>query len=174
MKLKTITLGIILSVMSSTAFAADGYKNVKFGSSVETVLASKLCSLQKYKSDTHGMDSYACQDFVFSGQPTLAMAIFLNGKFQRFAISLNTSATPVLEGLTKKYGPASSSSTAEEMDRAAVTGDSIFVRFDNDTVFVQGNKNLSTGKDEGILVYTTPQYDKELLALQAKSLRNDL
>ncbi|HEN3660453.1 TPA: hypothetical protein U5E42_000125 [Yersinia enterocolitica] len=173
MKLRAISLGLALAVMSSSVLAVDGYKGVKFGSNIDTLLKSNICSFKKYDENTT-VTTYLCKDFKFSGSNTIAMAFFLDGKFQRLAISLNTNVVSVLDGLVKKYGPASSASTAEEMKLASTTGEPIYVKFDNDTVFVKGQKDLPTGKDEGVLVYTSSTYEKELVRLQSKAVQDDL
>lgn len=87
MKFRTISLGLALAVMSSSVLAVDGYKGVKFGSNVDTLLKSNICSFKKYDDDTT-VTTYFCKDFKFSGSNTVAMAFFLDGKFQRFAITL--------------------------------------------------------------------------------------
>lgn len=173
MKLRTISLGLALVVMSSSVLAVDGYKGVKFGSNVDTLLKSNICSFKKYDNDSI-VTTYACRDFKFSGSNTAAMAFFLDGKFQRFVITLNVKVDSVFNGLAKKYGPPSSTSTAEEMHNAATTGKPIYIRFDNDTIFIRGQKDLSTGKDDGMLIYSSPSYDKELTKMQSKTIQDDL
>lgn len=82
MKLKSIALGMFLFVASSSAMAVDGYKGVKFGSSLNELNAGKLCTWNKYqKNKTDGMDYYSCENFKFSGKNTLAMAFFIDKKF---------------------------------------------------------------------------------------------
>ncbi|CNJ92458.1 Uncharacterised protein [Yersinia mollaretii] len=174
MKLRTISLGLALAVMSSSVLAVDGYKGVKFGSNLDTLLSSKICTFKKYDNDSTGIAAYACKDFKFSGTNTVAMAFFLDGKFQRLAITLNTNVESVLDGLVKKYGAASSTSTAEEMEKAQTTGEPVYLRFDNDTIFVRGQNNQSTGKYEALLVYSSPSYGKELLKIQSKAVQDDL
>lgn len=173
MKLRTISLGLALAVMSSSVLAVDGYKGVKFGSNIDTLLKSNICSFIKY-DDSPTVTTYFCKDFKFSGSNTIAMAFFLDGKFQRLAITLNVKVDSVFDGLVKKYGPASSTSTAEEMHNASTTGKPIYIRFDNDTVFILGQKDLSTGKDNGMLIYSSPNYAKELTKIQSKNIQDDL
>ena len=173
MKLRTISLGLALAVMSSSVLAVDGYKGVKFGSDIETLLKSNICTFKKY-DESSIVTTYVCKDFKFSGSNTIAMAFFLDGKFQRFAITLNVKVDSVFDGLVKKYGPASSTSTAEEMHNASTTGEPIYIRFDNDTVFIRGQKDLTTGEDSGLLVYSSANYAKELTRIQSKSIQNDL
>ncbi|WP_145546541.1 hypothetical protein [Yersinia intermedia] len=173
MKFRTISLGLALAVMSSSVLAVDGYKGVKFGSNVDTLLKSNICSFKKYDDDTT-VTTYFCKDFKFSGSNTVAMAFFLDGKFQRFAITLNVKVDSVFNGLVKKYGPASSTSTAEEMHNASTTGEPIYIRFDNDTIFIRGQRDLSTGKDDGMLIYSSPSYEEELTKMQLKTIQGDL
>ncbi|MEC5319290.1 hypothetical protein VSX61_10105 [Brenneria populi subsp. brevivirga] len=175
MKVKSLALGLVLSVFSFTSSAVDGYKGVKFGSDVKTVLAAKWCNFKKYnENETKGLDAYYCENFKLSGKDSLAMAIFLDGKFERLSLTLNIDINSVIAALEKKYGNASSASTPEEVKKAMELGGSIYIRYDNDTVIVIGSRDIEAKKDYSQLVYTSPDYDKRLSELQAKELDNDL
>ncbi|AYC19837.1 hypothetical protein DZA65_02959 [Dickeya dianthicola] len=175
MKFKTIALVIALSATSFGVAAVDGYKGVKFGSDLKTVIAAKWCNLKKYEEKKiNGVESYYCQDFKFSGSNSLAMVLFLNGKFERLAITLNDGINPVVAALERKYGQPSSSSTPEEAKAALANGGSIYIKYDNDTIFVAGHRDASTGKDFSQLIYTSPNFDQAMEAQQAKNLGNDL
>lgn len=170
---KTIAFLGLISVAFS-AGAVDGYKGVKFGSSIAEVSKAHICDFKPYKNDVPGLDSLMCMDFKFSGNNTLASAIFINGKFERFVIRLNTSSDAVIDALKDKYGEISSSSSQEDMNRVTANGGNIFIRFDHDTVIVQGNHDADTKKDTGLLIYTTADYDSKLLAIKSKKLKEDL
>lgn len=173
MKKIAIFLGLMIS--ASSAYAVDGYKNINFGASINDVKKAHICSMKDYGADTPGMDSVACDDFKFSGRKTLAYAIFLNGKFERFAIVLrNNDTDAIITGLKDKYGNPSSSSTQDELQDAVKNGGSIFIKFDNDTVVFQGTRDSETLKDSGFLIYTTPDYDSKLATLKSKKFKDDL
>ena len=175
MKIKSLALGLALSVFSFTSSAVDGYKGVKFGSDVKTVLAAKLCNLQKYNDNkTKGLDAYYCNNFKLSGKDTTAMAIFLDGKFERLSISLNMDINPVMATLEKKYGKASSMSTPEEAKKVMSEGGSIHIKYDNDTIIATVDRDIEEKKEYTHLIYTSPDYDKLLSQLQVRELDNDL
>ncbi|MGX7911113.1 hypothetical protein [Klebsiella pneumoniae] len=175
MSCKTISLGILLAFISFQSFAVDGYKDVKFGVDVKSVLAAKWCNFKKYNDGgIKGLQSFYCTNFKFSGSDTLAVAIFLDGKFERLAISLNSGIDPLTSALEKKYGKPSSTSTPEEGQKAMTQGGSIYIRYDNDTVLLVGTRDISEGKDRSQLIYSSADYDKKLSALQAQNLEGDL
>lgn len=175
MKIKIVVIGLILSLTSSLAMAVDGYKDVKFGSSIKEVLDKKWCNWTAYKnSKPSGLQGYYCTDFKFSGQPTLAIAIFIDGKFERLSIILNRDITPVISALQKKYGPQSSSSSKEDSTKAIEHGGEIYIKFDNDTVFVSVNRDVKTQKDTSSLVYTSQNYDNLYAKTQEKELEGEL
>ncbi|WMW97834.1 hypothetical protein VI609_20870 [Klebsiella pneumoniae] len=175
MLFKTISLGVLISFISFQSFAVDGYKGVKFGADVNSVLAAKWCNFQKYKdSGIKGLQSYYCENFKFSGSDTLAMAIFLDGKFERIAISLNSGVAPLTAALEKKYGKPSSTTTPEEGQRVMAQGGSLYIRYDKDTVLLVGTRDISSGQDMSQLIYSSADYDKKLANLQAQNLEGDL
>lgn len=173
MKKIAILLGLMIS--TSSVYAVDGYKGVKFGASVDEVKAKHLCTMKDYKVDTPGMSSIVCGDFKFSGMQTQAFAIFLNGKFERFAIVLNSNDTDaIITGLNDKYGAPSSASSKEELQDAVKTGGNVFIKYDKDTVVFQGSRDSETLKDTGFLIYTTADYDSKLASLKSKKFKEDL
>ncbi|MFD3249444.1 hypothetical protein [Rahnella aquatilis] len=173
MKKIAVILGLLIAAPS--AYAVDGYKNIKFGSSIDEVKNAHVCSMKDYKADTPGMDSIVCNDFKFSGGKTQAFAIFLNGKFERFAILLrNNDTDAIITGLKDKYGTPSSTSSQDELQEAVKNGGNIFIKFDNDTVVFQGSRDSETLKDTGFLIYTTSDYDSKLTSLKSKEFKEDL
>ncbi|EPO2452360.1 MULTISPECIES: hypothetical protein [Providencia] len=174
--MKKILLGALLSIFVANANAVDGYKNIKFGSSIKDVVNANVCSLKEFP-DTNkvaGLTNYGCFDFQFGGKNTIAMAFFINGKFQRFAINIDDNYVSVLNGLIEKYGKPSSSDTPEKIKRADSTGEPVFVKFDNDTVVLRVQKNMSTGKESALLIYTSPKYDELLSKITKDSIIDDI
>ncbi|HDS4634401.1 TPA: hypothetical protein QH210_003597 [Klebsiella pneumoniae subsp. pneumoniae] len=175
MRFQKVSLGISLLLLSHQALAVDGYKGVKFGSDIKSVMAAKWCSFQQYKdSGIKGVQSYYCRDFKFSGTDTLAMAIFIEGKFERLAINLNTGIDPLTSALEKKYGKPSSTSTPEEGEKVMTQGGSIYIRYDNDTVLLVGTRDITKGKDTSQLIYSSADYNEKLTTLQSRNLDGDL
>ncbi|PHM47106.1 hypothetical protein [Xenorhabdus miraniensis] len=174
MKIKSVLLGLLLSVSSLSSWAVDGYKGVKFGSSVKELMDAKLCNFQKLPptSNLKEFSIYACSDFQFSGKKTLAMAAFLNGKFKRFLINVDSNINPLINALTKKYGTPSSMSSEEELVRALSTGETVFVSYDNDSIVIKVEKK--NGSETVTLMYTDPKFDDEKNALSLDKIANDI
>ncbi|GAB7214069.1 hypothetical protein [Dickeya oryzae] len=98
----TPLLAIALSLLSLTASAADGYKNLKFGSSAATIRQQANCSLRGPET-IMGQTVYICPDFSFADKKTQAIFSFNNDKFNRMAISITMADLPsVIEGLKKQ------------------------------------------------------------------------
>ncbi|CAM7521300.1 hypothetical protein CIFRMM251M_16680 [Citrobacter freundii] len=177
MNIKSITLGLALVVLSSSALAVDGYKGAKFGSSFEEFKKAKLCNWKKYTGENaKGVQSYYCDDFLFSGKNTLVFSIFINGQFKRLAISLNESQniTTIINSLEKKYGKPSTMFNAEDVASVEQNGGSLDMKFDNDTIIVGVKRDPSTKKDTSMLTYSSPDYFSLLGELDSKNVEGDL
>ncbi|HCR3209750.1 hypothetical protein F9879_15760 [Morganella morganii] len=172
--MKKYLLGIVLALTAAGAMAVDGYKGVKFGSSFEDLQSAGLCDFKKANSQPNGQNVvvYNCLDFKFSGKDTIAAASFLDGKFGKLVIMVNSPAEPVIDALAKKYGGVSSSSTMEEIQNAPITGKPVYVRFDHDTVVFKmemaGKINIKH------LIYTSPEFDKKMNETQASNISDDI
>lgn len=173
--MKKIAIFLGLMICAASANAVDGYKGIKFGASIDEVKKTHLCTLKPYKNDLPEMNTMACEDFKFSGETTAAMAVFIDKKFQRFAIILKNNETDaVITALKQKYGAPSSTSSQEDLQSAMKSGGSIYIRFDNDTVLFQGNRDADTLKDSFLLIYTSADYDSNLALIKSKGLKEDL
>lgn len=177
MKLKTIFIGVSLIAVSFTSSAVDGYKNVKFGSGLDTLKAAKLCAWRHFdENHEKGIDSYYCDNFNFSGVKTVAMSIFIKNSFERFSIVINDNinVSALLSSLQQKYGKPSSSFTSEEFDSFQAHGGSLTVKFDNDTVMLGMNHDPETKAYATQLVYSSPSYFEKLKEQQQKNMKDDL
>ncbi|WP_314140407.1 hypothetical protein [Buttiauxella noackiae] len=175
MKIKSIVFGLSMMMVTFSSLAVDGYKNVKFGTPLKTLQDAGWCSWKKY-NDTNikGMDSYTCSNFKFSGADTLAMAFFLNGKFQRLAISVNNGIDALSSSLVKKYGEPSSRFTQSEIESVQSNGGTISVKFDNDTVILAVSRDVKNNSELTQLIYSSVDYDTILKQVQIKNMENDL
>ncbi len=172
--MKRVLLGLMLSMLSLSSWAVDGYKGVLFGASVKDVLNTGLCSFQETQSNSEikELSLYTCSDFTFSGKKTMAMATFLNGKFKRLLIDVNSNINPLLDALSKKYGSPSSMSEQSIMERAITTGEPVLVYYDNNTVVITVRK--VNNKEIIHLIYTDHEFDNELRALSQKAIASDI
>lgn len=177
MNIKSILFGFGLMAFCSVATAVDGYKGIKFGSDFNKLKTAKICTWKEYADNNiKGMQTYYCSDFKFSGVTTLATAIFLNGSFERLSIMIHDTQDVVtlLESLTKKYGPPSSTFTEDELKSVQTNGGSVSIKYDEDTVILGINSDPSTKVESTMLLYSSPTYFDKLKQLEQKNMENDL
>ncbi|MCP3943498.1 MAG: hypothetical protein GY710_18740 [Desulfobacteraceae bacterium] len=157
------------------ATAVDGYKNLKFGMSIKQIIASNVCTLEKSESGQVGVEFYGCDDFMFGNEAVEAAVFFIDGKFLRFAIVPSVDvALSLVNGLAKKYGNPSSSSTQKEFEAIdTLPNREAFLAYDKNTIYLKlmSDENYI---QSAILLYTSPDYDVLLLKNQQKSISNDL
>lgn len=172
--MKKYLLGIVLALTAAGAMAVDGYKSVKFGSSIQDVKKANLCSLETspLKSKIAGLSIYMCFDFKFSGKNTIASFAFLNDKFQRLAINIDSNVTPVFDALAEKYGEPSFMSSRDDIIRAMQTGEPVFFKFDKNTIIIQVEK--VNGVEVTSLIYLSPDYEDILNSMQKNNISGDI
>ncbi len=169
-----ITSILMLSPLNQS-YAVDGYKDLKFGITKKQVSDSNICSFAEVNSDQVGVEFLSCDDFKFGNRVVEAGAFFINNQFLRFVIVPNVDdAMGIMQGLMKKYGNPSSSSTPKELQAVdSLPNQSAFIAFDSNTVIVRlmsdENHNQSM-----LLIYTSPQYDILLQNKQQQSVSDDL
>ncbi|TWI54828.1 hypothetical protein IQ22_01731 [Pseudomonas duriflava] len=168
-------LGAAVWTVSSLAYAVDGYKNLHFGDTKQTVLASKLCTLTAKRSAIDGLDYYGCADFKLGKDIVEAGFFFIDDQFLRLSI-----VTPpeksflIAQGLNEKYGPPSSQSTAEAfIQLEKKPNHQAFLAFDHNTIFYKFS-TTATMKRQALLIYTAPDYEQRLLKKQIQKINPDL
>ncbi|GAB7265027.1 MULTISPECIES: hypothetical protein [Dickeya] len=146
-KSHTPLLAIALSLLSLTASAADGYKNLKFGSSAATIRQQANCSLRGPET-IMGQTVYICPDFSFADKKTQAIFSFNNDKFNRMAISITMADLPsVIEGLKSKYGmtaPLSANDVDTFMNKPNTR---VTARFDKNTITLVFDNGIDSQKN---------------------------
>jgi hypothetical protein len=120
------------------------------------------------------MESYYCENFKFLGENSLAIAFFINGHFGRLAINLEQDISPIIAGLTKKYGNASTTVTSEDLERVKQHGGRVSISFDSDTVFLQVLRDKSTMEDTAQLIYTSSEFESLHNKLQENEIESDI
>src|ERR1035437_1304768 len=163
-----------LLLLTRLASAVDGYKDFEFGISVGEV--KKIVKIPLSRKDS-GNDVVwylsTVEGFPFGGKKVPISFGFVGGKLLRVALKIPTDKTgSIINSLTEKYGPSSSSSGLESM----VTLDSTpnaeaYVAFDGDTVFVKITSDESM-QQRALLIYTSPEYDRHVLQSQKKSVED--
>lgn len=174
---KSICLAVLFSAMSMSqiAGAVDGYKDLKFGMSKKQIISSNVCTLEKLESGQVGVEFYGCDDFMFGGAAVEAGMFFIDDKFLRFYIAPSVDvAIGLMNGLSKKYGSPSSSSTQKEFEAVdALPNREAFLAYDENTVLLKlfSDENYI---QSAILLYTSPSYEVLLLKNQQESMSDDL
>lgn len=167
-------LALILS--ASPLLAVEGYKNLKFGMSLEEVKKSKLCGW--VDDGTLNMKQTLiiyCLDFKFNGESIMAGAYFIDNKFLKLAIEISYGDMKnTMAGLKKKYGNSSYTPSQQSIDNFNnLPNQELWYGFDNNTIYLFCRSNKFY-KKSAALTYTSPLFDKLFKEKQMKSLKNDL
>lgn len=160
---KTYALAVLLTTLSTSVIAAEGYRDMKFGSSMSKVLAQANCTLGEPEEAPIGK-MYTCEDFSFAGKQTEAGFFFANDKFIRIAIVLpNEDVVKTIETLKKKYGLASHSTQKEMESIDTSPNKTAYINFDNNHI------SLIMASDEEGDSSATLVYDAEDMMAMQKS-----
>ncbi|MET4859246.1 hypothetical protein [Morganella morganii] len=168
--MKKYLLGLALALTAAGSMAVDGYKNVKFGSSYQTVKASKICSL-KETSSRNAFSFYSCSDLLFNNEKTTATFEFINGEFLRVLIHTNLYPEVLVNALTEKYGEPVSPDNSNAKELLA-KGDVVYLYFDNKTVIL--GIQLVDGKPKTFLMYQSPSYTTKSNNTKGTGLKDDI
>lgn len=173
--MKKLALAFALIAASAPVMAVDGYKDLKFGMSVDDVLQNQPCTLSEAVSPISTVTYYYCEDLPFGGDLVPGNAFFIDGKLLRFSIDLSTDAgLGALKGLLDKYGRPSQTSTQDDFNRVGTApGAKAVTGFDSNTVLIVFD-TLPTLETGAYVVYTDPRYDQILTDAQAKGMASDL
>ena len=173
--MKKYLTSVMLFIISLSANAVDGYKDLKFGSTIDEIQSSKTCSFEPLTDYGTGVKALECSDFKFGEQNVEAAALFINNKFLRFVIDADVEySEAIARQLTVKYGSPSSQSPQSDFDGVdRHPNRSAFIAFDNNTVYLEIDSD-DNNTQSLMLIYTSPMYDKLLLKNQHQSISNDL
>ena len=173
--MKRYLLAVIAMLATSQALAVDGYKDMKFGMSKAEIVKMKPCAMYKGSGAPKGAESLECNDLKFGGNDVGAGFFFIDGKFERIGIMLDfDKALGVATSLRDKYGDPSSASTKKQISAIDTQpGATAFIAFDDDTIYLRMMTDESLNK-AAILIYTSKDYDKKLVAKQASAIDSDI
>lgn len=172
--MKKYLAGLLLAMVVTGAGAVDGYKGVKFGSSFDDLQSAKLCNFERAsrQPDNKNVVLYNCMNFQFADSNTMAAASFIDGKFVKLQIIVDPPLDPILKALYNKYGTPSSLSTKDDIQNAAVTGNPVYIRFDNGTVFLKAEKVNKI--DVVSLNYVSPDFESSIEQQQVHKIADDI
>ncbi|NBK99816.1 MAG: hypothetical protein EOM50_17760 [Erysipelotrichia bacterium] len=173
--MKKHVASFLLITCSITASAVDGYKNLKFGSSVKEVQNSKICSFAPLTDYGNGVKALECTNFKFGNDNVEAAALFINDKFLRFVIVADLDYTEAIaKQLKSKYGTPSSMSPQSDLDSVdRYPNRTAFIAFDNNTIYMKVDSD-NNNNESLLIIYTSPAYENLLLKNQHQSISNDL
>lgn len=143
-KVKTYMLGAALFLFPISALSVDGYCNIKFGSNSQQFLDANFCDFNKFESTivylAPSITTYGCRDFIFYGKKTIAIATFIDDKFQQIGIYVNKDFAQLLvASLWKDFGKPSLFTGKDERERISKIGGAMYQSFDGGTVVIQIN-----------------------------------
>lgn len=165
-------ISLFFSILSMPAIAVDGYKSLKFGIAKDEVKESKICNFTiNIPLDTNA-EGIGCTDFMFSGDKTVASAIFIDNKFVRFVIDVpGKKVDSVITALNQKYGPPSTPASQDGMKELLARKPLARVQagFDKDTVLVEMMNNKVSERIY-TLIYTVSDFDER----KAENVKNDI
>lgn len=172
--MKFLKMGAILiaSLLTSNAFAVDGYKEFKFGMTKADVKKAFKCNW--YKEPSPDMDILACDKYPFSKKNTGIGLFFIDEKLERLALVIPGpigNETGIIQGLMEKY----KLSTPADLHKLQnpQPNDVIDAKWDNDTVifrYIFDNlMNITM-----LLMYSSPDFDEKLIKSQKESSKSDL
>lgn len=130
--MKKYLILLVLSFFSLKALAAEGYKDLKFGSSIDEVRQSKLCLSVWEELSNH---VWRCNQFKFAEQPIKAIIRFADQKLELINLVLAAHERDrVSQGLRQKYGEPTQISGNVKLGQRLPTDQKWFMVFDEDSI----------------------------------------
>ncbi|WP_150538530.1 hypothetical protein [Actinobacillus vicugnae] len=135
-------LMLLMGLLSLSVQAADGYKDLKFGASIDEVRKSKLCLSVWEELEANKI--WRCSQFKFAEQPIKAIIRFADQKLELINLVLAAHERDrVSQGLRQKYGEPTQISGNIKLGQRLPTDQKWFMVFDDDSirlVFVPSSK----------------------------------
>jgi len=165
----------LLFSLTTSVFAVDGYKVLKFGMTKQEVIATGFCNFGSSSIISPGIEMVNCIDFKFSGKILVASIFFAENKFLRLGIVLPVDMLESLvAGLSKKYGAPCDRSPQEAFNAVdRFPNRDAYLAYDSNTVFLRIRSNQN-GNQSVFLIYSSSLYDTFLVKKQQETLSGDL
>jgi hypothetical protein len=157
---------ILTILFAQVVFAADGFKDLKFGMSLSEVQAKKYCRLEYKETSEKTVDVYVCNNLYLGKQIRSAQFFFINKKFQKIIITVGKNYSDMelaASFLRDEFGSPSSifDIRAIQAFNAGIRDD-LSIGFDQNTVLLKLAKIGVRG--EVTLTYSNPVFYALMLA----------
>jgi len=164
----------IIFTINSPATAVDGYKNITFGMSKQQVQNSALCDFIEINVDPI-VGGLTCNNLIFASETIEAVGYFIDDKLLRFVIAPPyEKAISINKSLSNKYGAPSNISSRQQLNAVDyMTNQDAYIFYDNNTVVVNFMSDENSNKTL-LIMYTSPEYEIQLLNKQQESMSGDL
>ena len=171
---RNIFLLFMLALMSMPAFAVDGYKNFKFGMTIEETKSNSNTPLHGLMDNEYGVYILSGK-ILFAGEKRDCSFFFIQGKLLRIAFKIPLSKSKaVVDSLVEKFGKPSYSSGTKSFEAVDTTPNAeAALGFDSNTViikFISDESKIETA----VLIYTSLDYEKQVVNNQKQSIKDDL
>ncbi|EFX92687.1 hypothetical protein HMPREF0027_0262 [Actinobacillus ureae ATCC 25976] len=124
---------LLISLFGLNVSAAEGYKDMKFGSSIDEVRKRKLCLSMWEELDANNV--WRCNQFKFAKQPIKAIIRFADQKLELINLVLVTHERDrVSQGLRQQYGEPTYISGNITLGQELPTDQKWFMVFDDDSI----------------------------------------
>lgn len=127
----------------------DGFKQFKFGSSIDEVTKGGFCSFRFSRLPYIGVEALECSDYLVEGEKRLLSLLFIKNRLARIVLPSAENEEAIISVLKSQYGPQTF--TEKRSDK-------IF-----DTLFANGAVKLSktigdNGEVSNVIVYSVLDY----------------
>lgn len=165
---------LIVFLLATPVLAVDGYKQFKFGTSLEEIRKTNICTWSDPGYSEKHLEKLFCEDFKFNGKAAMTLFVFIDDKFLRILINIPYSQKDnMLVVLKKKYGASSSPTDEDIRNFNGLPNQNLWYGFDNNTVFLQFVSD-NNYKKLLRLFYQSPLFNKVLTDKRTKSLMDAL
>jgi hypothetical protein len=157
---------ILTILFAQVVFAADGFKDLKFGMSFLEVEAKKYCRLEYKETSEKAVDVYLCNNLKLGQHTRSAQLFFINKKFQKIMITVGKRYSDMelaASFLKDEFGSPSSMFDIRAIQAFnAGIRDDLSIGFDQNTVLLKLAKIGARG--EVTLTYSNPDFYTLVLA----------
>ena len=147
----------------SVRVTIDGFKQFRFGSSKQQVIASDICTFATFNLPYIGVESLECLDYSLEDKDIHLSLLFVDDQLTKVIVPSLESEEVIVSGLTKQFGPPT------VVQKQTDSGNNI------STLFAKGAvKNSKNVDDAGVstnsIVYSVLDFQERKLRAKNKVL----